>query len=81
MRHDLKKSEDHFITFLIDQNLILTSQLQRFTVWKEFEKMCAEEDYTKSVIVNTLANRFSLSERTVWTILKHTKSNNKPSGI
>jgi len=74
-RHDIKKSEDHFIAFLIDQNLIATPQLQRFTVCKEFEKMYAEKGYTKSIIVDMLANRFGISERTVWAILRRTKSN------
>lgn len=78
-RHDIKKTEDHFIAFLIDQNLITTPQLRRFTVCKEFEKMCLEKEYTKSIMVDTLANRFSISERTVWTILKHVKLNNKSS--
>jgi len=78
-RHDIKKTDDHFITFLIDQNLISTPQLQRFTVCKEFEKMSTEKEYAKSVIVDTLANRFSISERTVWSILRHTKSAGKPS--
>lgn len=78
-RHGIKKTDDHFITFLIDQNLISTPHLQRFTVCKEFEEMCIEKGYSKSVIVDTLANRFGISERTVWTILKHTKSTGKPS--
>ena len=80
-RHGIKKTGDHFITFLIDQNLISTPHLQRFTVCKEFEKMCVEKGYTKSIMVDTLANRFSLSERTVWAMLKHTKSSNKLSEI
>ncbi len=79
-RHGIKKTDDHFITFLIDQNLISTPQLHRFTICKEFEEMSLEKGYTKSIIVDTLANRFSLSERTVWAILKHTKSGSKPSG-
>ena len=79
-RHDITKTEDHFITFLIDQNLITTPHLQRFTVCKEFEKMSIEHDYTKSIIVDTLANRFSISERTVWAMLKHTKSNRPSEG-
>jgi len=77
-RHDIKNTEDHFVAYLIDQNLIATPQLQRFTVCKEFEKMSVEKGYTKSIIVDTLANRFGISERTVWAILKRTKVNNKP---
>ena len=79
-RHGIEKTDDHFITFLIDQNLITTPQLRRFTVCKEFEKMCLEKEYPKSIMVDTLANRFSISERTVWTILKHVKSNRPSEG-
>ena len=80
-RHEIKNTEDHFITFLIDQNLIAMPHLLRFTVCKEFEKMCLEKEYSKTIMVDTLANRFSLSERTVWTILKHIKKNDYPHNV
>lgn len=73
-RHGIEKTDDQFITFLIDQNLISVSHLQRFTVCKEFEKLSGERMYAKTIIVDTLANRFSISERTVWSILKHLKT-------
>ena len=77
-RHGIPKTDDHFITFLIDQNLISAQQLQRFTIFKEYEELCHEKGYTKSLIVDMLANRFGISERSVWAMLKQRKSANKP---
>lgn len=76
-RHGIEKTPNQFITFLIDQDLISIAHLQRFTVRKEFEKICAEQDNPKTLVVDTLANRFRISERTVWSILQYTKSDKK----
>ena len=76
-RHGIEKTHDQFITFLIDQDLITASHLQRFTVLKEFEKIRSENDGTKTLVVDTLANRFRISERTVWSILKYAKLGKK----
>ena len=72
-RHGIEKTDNQFITFLIDHDLISLTQLQRFTVLREFEKICMEQNCPKTLVVGTLANRFSISERTVWTILKQAK--------
>jgi len=72
-RHGLQKTENQFITYLIDQDLISPSQLQRYTVIKEFEKICSEEACVKTRAVETLANRFRLSERTIWSVLRRVK--------
>lgn len=76
-RHGIEKTHDQFITFLIDQDLITSSHLQRFTVLKEFEKICAEQAGPKTLVVDTLANRFRISERTVWSILRYGKLGKK----
>lgn len=73
-RHGIDKADDNrLVTFLIDQDLITATHIQRYTVLKEFEKIYPGQPHQKTQIVNTLADRFSISERTVWSILKHTK--------
>ncbi len=76
-RHELEPSEGQFISYLIDQGLIPRTNLQRFTVLREFEKINTTQDYPKSKLVGALANRFCISERTVWGILKDTKPSKK----
>lgn len=70
-RHALEPTEGQFVSFLIDQDLIPRTNLQRFTVLREFEKINAVEEHPKSQLVGVLASRFCISERTVWGILKH----------
>ena len=70
-QHGIENSPGQFVTFLIDQDLIASSNLQRFTVIREFEKISAEYKYPKTQVVGTLASRFCISERTVWSALKH----------
>lgn len=76
-RHRIDKTDTHLITFLIDQNLIPAVQIQRYSVQKEFEQLLLEVDCTKIQAVGTLAHRFNISERTVWTILKNIRSGRK----
>lgn len=68
--HDLDKSDDRLVTFLIDQELIPGTQIQRYAVRREFDKMRKQASFQKTETVNLLAHRFNISERTVWNILK-----------
>jgi len=76
-RHGLQNTSEQFITFLIDQDLISPAHLQRYTVIQEFEKLKSEHQCLKTQAVDTLANRFQLSERTIWSMLRNTVSRNK----
>lgn len=76
-RHAIEKTPGQFVAFMIDQDLIAPSNLQRYTVIREFEKISAEYKYPKTQLVGTLASRFSISERTVWSALKHNKPDKK----
>lgn len=72
-RHGIEQTDNQLITFLIDQDLMSLAHVQRYTVLKEFEKLYPEQTYRKTQAVSALANRFSISERTVWSILKYIK--------
>lgn len=75
-RHALEKTDEQFVTFLIDHQLIPLANLQKFTVLCEFEQMCTNQSpkTRKSEMVGDLANRFCLSERTIWGILQSAKA-------
>ena len=70
-RHPLDQADDdRLLTFLIDRELISPTHIQRYTVLQEFEKVYPEQESHKTRVVHTLADRFCISERTVWSILK-----------
>lgn len=69
-RHRINESVNGLITFLIDQDLIPEKNIKYFTVLQEFDDIYPNEAFHKTRTVNTLADRFNLSERTVWGILK-----------
>ncbi|MBI1227821.1 MAG: hypothetical protein GC192_21480 [Bacteroidetes bacterium] len=75
-RHGFQKSDDRLVTFLIDQDLIPATLIQRYAVLREFDKLSKEPSFHKTHTVNTLAHRFNISERTVWSILKHGRTGN-----
>lgn len=70
-RHNISDEIEHLITFIIDQELISEKNIKHFTVLQEFDDIYPHEDYHKTRTVNALADRFNLSERTVWGILKN----------
>jgi hypothetical protein len=73
-RNNLDKiNSGRLITFLIDQDLIPQSLIQRYAIIKEFEWMHAKYEFQKTQTVVALADRFSISERTVWSVLKQSK--------
>ncbi|MBK8967064.1 MAG: hypothetical protein R3D58_04780 [Saprospiraceae bacterium] len=70
-RHGIDSSAGFgLLTFLIDQELIPPVQIQRYTVRREFRQAYPEQDFHKTQTVHRLADRFQISERTVWSILR-----------
>lgn len=77
-KHGINESNGHMVTFLIDQDLIPATKIQRFTILREFDRLKKKNPfYQKTQTVNLLAHRFNISERTVWSILKHGDANGK----
>lgn len=73
-RHQIPESISGMITFIVDRNLIPDSHIRRFVILKEFQPLYEKNDQHKSITVEALADRFNLSERTVWSILRCKKS-------
>ncbi|MCK6691533.1 MAG: hypothetical protein L6Q97_05455 [Thermoanaerobaculia bacterium] len=80
-QHGLDHTNDQqLLTFLIDHELIPSAHIQRYTVRQEFERVFPQQDFHKTHTVLTLAHRFSIPERTVWSILKGVKGRKKGRG-
>lgn len=76
-QHGIEKTDNSFVTYLIDQDFISPAHLQRYTVLREYEKISTEQNFPKTQAVDALAHRFCISERTVWSILKSAKPKKK----
>ncbi|WP_421795886.1 hypothetical protein [Haliscomenobacter sp.] len=69
-KHELPPDYKGLITYIIDQELIHPSVIQKYTVLKEFNARCLGDRGQKTQTVEALADRFNLSSRTIWSILK-----------
>ena len=58
------------ITYIIDQDLIPPQLIQKYTLQKEFTDQFNGDRGQKTQMVENLADKFNLSSRTVWNILK-----------
>ena len=71
-RHGIQESGAELITYLFDNELLSLPHLQKYTVIKEYEEITTES-VKKTQAVSRLSDRFSISTRTVWGILKCVK--------
>lgn len=69
-KQEMDMDPQGIITYIIDQDIVPSSSINRFTVLKEFEKLYPKNGNHKTLTVNQLSNRYNLSERTIWGILK-----------
>ena len=65
-----------FLGFMIDQDLIATTRMQRYALLKEFETMDPNLTRHKTRTVHLLAHKFRISERTVWSALREEEKKN-----
>lgn len=61
---------ENFITYLIDQELISSSTIKHYAINETFNELFDDNEKQKTEVVNTLANRFSLSPRSIWNALR-----------
>lgn len=75
-RHGISETGEELLTYLIDNDLISVPNLQKYTVVREFE-LIIRQNPGKTQAVSRLADRFSISPRTIWGILRSLKKNGK----
>jgi len=64
---------EHFITYLIDNDLISDASIRHFVVNTEFCSVPVAPNQNKTTKVQQLAKKFNISERSIWSILKTRK--------
>lgn len=77
-RHGISETGEELLTYLIDNELISASNLQKYTVTKEFETII-QQNPGKTQAVSRLADRFAISPRTIWGILRCTQKTERSS--
>lgn len=68
--HTLPPDLNGLITYIIDQDLIPPPLIQKYTLQKEFMDQFNGDRGQKTQMVENLADKFNLSSRTVWNMLK-----------
>lgn len=69
-QHQYEVTAEGLITYLIDKQLIPEPTIRRFVIAEEFEREFTQHEGRKTETIQTLASRFHLSERTVWSALR-----------
>ncbi len=74
-RHQIReKNNDTFLTFLYDLNLLNENMVRKYTILEEYQKMNTLPSFQKTKAVRLLADRFQLTDRTVWNMLSSNAS-------
>ena len=67
----------NFLLYLIDNDLINESEIRKYTITNEFLEIYQTEAIKKTNIVKRLSEKFRISDRAIWSMLR--KSNKKPN--
>ena len=61
-----------FITYLIDHRIIESTTVKRYTILEEYSNIINDSRHKTDAVI-TLSERFNISERSVWSIIKDHK--------
>lgn len=63
-----------FIQFIFEKNIISSKTIHHLSILSAYNDLRRSSDVNKTQAVNILSNRFSISSRTIWSILKEKSS-------
>lgn len=76
--HNQNTSLENFITYLIDQEIITHNVVKQYAIVEVFNELYPSAEKLKTEVVNTVADRFNLTPRSIWnTLRKNTYAPNK----
>lgn len=67
--HEVPDDNAGFVTYLIDNNLINSRTIRKYTIMQEFQIQMNEGKLSKTAIVHSLSARYRMSERSIWYLL------------
>lgn len=70
IEQNINPNLENFLTYLVDRGLIPSGTIQNYTVVEAFVHMSNLNGTNKTKLVESLANRFNITSRTVWNILR-----------
>ena len=81
--HQYPKDMEGFVTYLIDQEVIHPLTIKRYTIREEFEDIYPRGQCKKTEAVDKLADRFNISARSVWSIIRKedTRSDRRSTSV
>ena len=71
--YGIESNLEHFITYLYDQSLISNSAVKQYAILATFEDLFEQNKGHKTKTVNLLADRFNLTPRSIWNVLRKRK--------
>lgn len=72
-RHNIQEDNETFLTFLFDLHLLNEAKIRRYTVLEAYEELNTSPNFKKTRAVGLLAERFNITSRSVWNLIKDTK--------
>ena len=69
-RQDFEATPEGFVSYMIDKDIIPAVSIKRYTIRREYQKNHTKQSDKKTRTVHFLSDRFNISPRTVWAILK-----------
>ena len=61
---------DEFTTYMVDRGLISRTAIQRYAILAHFDELVQHREMTKTQVVDVLADRFNLTSRSIWNVLR-----------
>jgi len=74
---NVEASFKNFLAYLIDHNLLSEPDIRKYTVLDVYQLTNQTEQIKNTNLVRRISQKFSISNRTVWSILQ--KTNEKPN--
>ena len=79
--HNMEVNVKHLIVYMIDNGLINNLTIQRQAIINEFDYWFPRLEYHKTRTVQVISNKLNLTDRTIWTALKHHERKEKSASL
>jgi len=69
-RHHLIENNNTFLDYLIDNEFLNERKIRHFVILSEFNSLYEKNGFHKTNTVRQVADRFNLTDRTIWSVIK-----------